>query len=70
MQVPVFILGEMISCAVQACCWYNIFRCCGCIEDERQHVEIDKQVIVIHSTGAPKESPNPFINPKAMALYP
>ena len=69
MQVAIFIIGEVIHCAIQGCCWYSVFHCCGCIEDERRHVQIEKQV-PIQPTGAPKESPNPFINPKAAALYP
>jgi len=62
-------MGAM-TCIGQACCWYNIYRCCGCIEDENRHVEIEKQIVVIREdVGKPKDSPNPFINPDAAKLY-
>ena len=61
-----------LSCIGQACCWYNIYRCCGCIEEGRQHVEIEKQIVVKEETkpqGNPKDSPNPFINPEVAKHY-
>jgi hypothetical protein len=63
-------LGAM-SCIGQACCWYNVFRCCGCIDEENRHVQIEKQaqpIIVVHSqpkTDTNQNSPNPFLNPNA-----
>jgi len=46
----------ILGLIVEGCCWYNVFRCCGCIEDGTRHVEIDKQ------PPSPKE-PNPFHPP-------
>lgn len=54
-----YIVGPIMSCAAQACCWYSIFRWCGCIEREREVIYTEKPVVV--STN----SNNPFINPGA-----
>jgi hypothetical protein len=56
-----YIIVGLFNCTAQACCWYNIFRCCGCIEEEGRHVEIDKQVVL--PTPVIKGSDNPFVNP-------
>ena len=56
------ILG-LFNCTAQACCWYNVFRCCGCIEEEGRHVEIDKQPQIVYPKPTVKGSDNPFINP-------
>ena len=65
------VFGAM-TCIGQACCWFNIYRCCGCIDDGTRHVQIEKQVqpiIVVHSqpkTDSNNNSNNnPFINPNA-----
>jgi len=55
-----YLIMAVCQCTTQACCWYQVFRCCGCIED-RPHAEIERQVeptIII----TPKPSDNPFIN--------
>jgi hypothetical protein len=45
------------GCIGQGCCWYNVFRCCGCIEEEgRAHVQIEKQ-----AEGPPSSAGNPFV---------
>ena len=46
-------------CLGQACCWYNVFRWCGLI-DARRHVQIDKQIVIIHTPALPTVDPNPF----------
>lgn len=56
-----YLLFGAFNCVAQCCCWYNIFRCCGCIEEEGRHVEIDKQPQIVLSTTKPSD--NPFINP-------
>jgi len=49
-----FLIAPLFTCVVQGCCWYSVFKCCGCIED-RNHVEIDKQkaepVLVMRSSN-------------------
>ena len=75
-----FLIVPAIQCVTQACCWYTVFKCCGCIDNG--HVEIEKQTQTqtqpasnpsmrspnpFQPTGAPKlsNSPNPFLNPNA-----
>jgi len=59
----------LCGCIGQGCCWYRVFQCCGCVDDERRHVEIDRQrqqqqpVTVLAAQGQPKPEPNPFLNP-------
>ena len=60
-----YLVVGLCQCISQGCCWYNVFRCCGCIEEEGRHVEIDKQQqpqVIVSTT---KPSDNPFINPNA-----
>ena len=59
-----YVVFGIFNCISQACCWYNVFRCCGCIEEENRHVEIDRQPQIVH-LPPPKSSNNPFINPSA-----
>ena len=61
-----YLLFGAFNCVAQCCCWYNIFRCCGCIEEENRHVQIDKQPQLVHLPPPKltvKGSDNPFINP-------
>jgi len=65
-----FLIVPLCDCVAAGCCWYTIFRCCGCIDDGTGHVEIEKQVIPTNSNPfvlpAPpppvvyKPAPNPF----------
>lgn len=54
-----FLLGPIMTCVAQACCWYSIFSWCGCIKEEREIIQTERPIIVV----AP--SNNPFINPSA-----
>ena len=59
-----YLIMGAFNCIAQGCCWYNVFRCCGCIEEENRHVEIDKQISHLPTPKpAIKGSDNPFINP-------
>jgi hypothetical protein len=52
------ILVSVCGLLSQACCWYNVFRCCGCIEEEgRHHIQIEKQA------DPPASPDNPFVPP-------
>ena len=58
-----YIIMGAFHCIGQACCWYNVYKCCGCIED-RPHVEIDKQQIQLQQPQQSQPSPsnpNPFL---------
>jgi len=59
-----YLIMGAFNCIAQGCCWYNVFRCCGCIEEENRHIEIEKQIVHM-PTPKPvvKGSDNPFINP-------
>lgn len=61
------ILMIAMSCLGQACCWYRVFYWCGCIDDSRQHVQIEKQAA---PPPPPTSSPNPFLNPGMAKEYP
>jgi hypothetical protein len=61
-----YLIFGAFNCVAQCCCWYNVFRCCGCIEEENRHVQIEKQAHVINLPPPKltvKGSDNPFINP-------
>jgi hypothetical protein len=45
------------SCLAQACCWYTVFKWCGCIQGEREVIRTEPVLV-----QAPKP-PNPFLNP-------
>jgi len=55
------------TCLGQACCWYRVFQCCGCMDNTRSHVQIEKQAAAPVAPVAP--SPNPFLNPGAAKEY-
>ena len=57
----------MIGCIGQACCWYRVFQCCGCIDNGQQHVPIEQQAT---PPPPPTPSPNPFLNPGMAKEYP
>jgi hypothetical protein len=59
-----YIVLGVFQCVGSACCWYNVFRCCGCIDSG--HVEIEKQrpVLVV-----PPQSPNPFLTGGSKGPY-
>jgi hypothetical protein len=44
-----------------------LFYWCGCIDDSRQHVQIEKQAV---PPPPPTSSPNPFLNPGMVKEYP
>jgi len=54
------ILSAVCGCIGQACCWYNVFRCCGCIEEGRAHIQIEKQAEPTTTMGNSKDG-NPFV---------
>lgn len=53
--------GVALNCIAQACCWYSVFKMCGCVE-EREHETIRTQPppLVIYTRNQ-----NPFLNEKA-----
>jgi hypothetical protein len=61
------ILIMALGCLGQACCWYRVFQCCGCIGERRAHVQIEKQAVV--QPVVPTQSPNPFLNPGMAKEY-
>ena len=53
---PIFSLFSVgMSCLGQACCWYTVFKWCGCIEPERE------VIIQQPYTHPPPVSQNPFL---------
>lgn len=66
------LIGPIMSCVAQACCWYSIFHWCGCIKSEKEVLQTEKPVVihrpqppipvVVHR---PQLSTNPFRNPSA-----
>ena len=69
MNTMQYVIGGIFTGVAQACCWYQVFRCCGCIEDRKD------PVIVIAATGQAKgqnarnPNPNPFLSPEAMRQW-
>jgi len=59
MEYIVFAAFSACSCIGQACCWYRVFSCLGCIDDGTAHVRIEKQIVVMVPV-APTVDPNPF----------
>lgn len=60
-----------INCTAQACCWYHFFKCCGCIEDDRERQNIYVQPPPIQTSYI--QDPNPFVHtgvPKDRHLEP
>lgn len=55
-----------MSCLAQACCWYTVFRQCGCIEAEREVIHTAPPPKVI----TPKKSDNPFLHQQPYSHYP
>lgn len=52
---------EFLCCIQSGCCWYTVFRCCGCVDEnvaEKEVVKTQPPPIII--VTAPK--PNPFIH--------
>jgi hypothetical protein len=54
-----YIIFAACNCIGQACCWYRIFSCLGCIDDGTAHVRIEKQIVVMVPV-VPTVDPNPF----------
>lgn len=55
------------SCAAQACCWYNVFKCCGCIDKKHQKLPEEKYAHPPPPPPPPPPQPIPVakpINPK------
>lgn len=55
MEIASVFLSAIGTCMAQACCWYHVFKYCGCIEHERE---------VIVTQAPPKILPvsqNPFL---------
>lgn len=57
------ILFSIASCCIgilgQACCWWNCFRYCGCIDDkEREVIRAESPRVVVGAVNN-----NPFTNP-------
>lgn len=58
---PLFSLFSVgMSCLGQACCWYTVFKWCGCMESEREVIQTQAPPIVVYQA-----SNNPFLNPNA-----
>ena len=68
----------MIACGClgQACCWYRVFSCCGCIEDGNPHVQVERQQQPTTPTNPTPTatpytpSPNPFLTGALKDAYP
>jgi len=68
-----YVIGGIFTGCAQACCWYHVFRCCGCIEDRTSQ----SPTIVVAATGAPKQKlgsgpgpgPNPFLQSESMGQW-
>ena len=61
MELAFSAIGISMNCIGQACCWYYIFNCCGCMDNER-HVNIERQAIRLPQSIQPMQSNNPFVN--------
>lgn len=57
--------GLAMSCIAQACCWYTVFRQCGCIEAEREVIQTEAPRVVVV-----KKNENPFLNEQKYSHYP
>lgn len=55
MEIVYGIVSAAGGCIAQACCWYAVFRWCGCIEKEEDR-------IVLHTQPRVTNSQNPFLN--------
>jgi len=60
-----YVVMGLCHCIGQACCWYNIYKCCGCIES-RPHIQIERQQELHPQQPQPQQqqsshSPNPFL---------
>lgn len=54
------VVSGVSVCIAQGCCWYSIFQYCGCIPYERERVQTQPPIVVIHTNKN-----NPFLNPSA-----
>jgi hypothetical protein len=54
MELASLVFSGLGSCMAQACCWYHIFRYCGCIQSERE-------IVVAQTPPPPPISQNPFL---------
>lgn len=54
MEFVSLVLSAIGTCTAQACCWYHIFRYCGCIQSERE-------IVVAQTPPPPSISQNPFL---------
>ena len=60
-----YVVMGFFHCVGQACCWYNIYKCCGCIES-RPHIQIERQQLQQQQPQhqqSQQHSPNPFLGP-------
>jgi hypothetical protein len=66
-----YVIGGIFTGIAQACCWYQVFKCCGCIEDSRAQIP----AVVVAATGQtkgnqnPNSGPNPFLRPESMGQW-
>ncbi len=58
LQLALAAASFCVGITAQGCCWYHFFKCCGCVEPERERIIVQ----ATSSTGAPKQD-NPFTNP-------
>lgn len=60
-----------MNCMAQACCWYHVFRCCGCVPQKHQKLQeqrpppppppIPKAIPVTMPAPVIPKEPNPFL---------
>lgn len=60
-----YVIGGIFTGIAQACCWYQVFRCCGCIEDTRPQ----GPTVVVTQAKTQNSGPNPFLSPEAMRQW-
>lgn len=53
-----------MNCMAQACCWYHVFRCCGCVPQKHQKLQEQKP------RQPPPQPPIPKAIPVALPARP
>jgi len=62
-----YVIGGIFTGIAQACCWYQVFRCCGCIEDG--HPQSPTVVVATGQAKTQNTGPNPFLRPESMGQW-
>jgi hypothetical protein len=60
MEVLFAVSGLAMNCIAQACCWYSLFKMCGCMEErERETIRTQAPPVIVY-----RQNHNPFLNEK------